>query len=157
MSTTQSRKELLGQVIVERVGSGAKRFGYLLAAVLNGVFLWIAHQLLDWEWPGFLTPEFDDVLPIITFSFVVSIAANLVYAWRDTYPIKPVGEMATAAIGFAVALRTWRVFPFDFSGYDADWTWLARLVLVAVMVGTAIGFVANSVKLARGPRPSEAP
>ena len=63
----------------------------------------------------------------------------------------PIGEMITAAVGFAVALRTWRVFPFDFTGYDTDWSWLVRLILIIVMVGTAIGFVAESVKLARGP------
>jgi hypothetical protein len=155
MSTTQSREELLEQRIVERVGRGAKRFGYLLAAAINAVMLWVVHQLLDWEWPGFLTPEFDDVLPILTFSFVVSIAVNLVYAWRDAYPIKSIGEMTTAAIGFAVTLRTWRVFPFDFSGYDADWSWLVRLILIVAMIGTAIGFVAESVKLGKGPSTKE--
>jgi prepilin signal peptidase PulO-like enzyme (type II secretory pathway) len=139
------------EIVEQRIAGGAKRFGYVLAAALNGVGLWIAHQLLDWEWPGFLTAEFDDLLPIVTFSFVVSIVANLVYAWSDRWPIKPLGEMATAAIGFAVALSTYLVFPFDFSAHDTDWSWLARLIVIAVMVATVIAFVVESVELARGP------
>lgn len=150
MSTTRSPEELLEQRIAESVGRGAKKFGYLLAAAVNVVLLWVAHQLLDWEWPGFLTPDFDDLLPILTFSFVASIVVNLVYAWNDAHPIKPLGEMITAAIGFAVAVRAWRVFPFDFSDYDSDWSWLVRVILVVAMVGTAVGFIAQLFKLATG-------
>jgi hypothetical protein len=138
-------------VIVARVERGARRFGYLLAGAVNAVLLWITHQLLDWGWPGFLTREFEDLLPWITVSFVVSIVVNAVYAWRDAHPVKPIGEMITAAVGFAVAVRTYQVFPFDFSGYDTDWSWLARLVLVLAMIGMVIGFVTHTGKLARGP------
>jgi hypothetical protein len=136
-------------VIEQHIVSGAKRLGYLLAAVLNGVMLWIAYQLLDWGWPGFLTPEFDDVLPVITVSFVMSIIANLVYAWSDSWPIKPIGELATSIVGLVAARRIWEVFPFEFSGND--WSWLVRLVLVAVIAGTALGAFAQLVSLAKGP------
>lgn len=146
MAATSTRAEAIGH----RMTLGAERFGYLVAAALNGVFLWISHQLLHWEWPGFLTQEFDDLLPVVTFSFVVGIGANVLYAWNDAHPIKPLGEMATAATGFAVALRTWQVFPFDFSAHDTNWAWLVRLIIVVAAIGTAIGFVAESVKLARG-------
>ncbi len=135
--------------IEQRIGRGAKRFGYLVAAAINGAMLWIAHRLLDWEWPGFLTPEFDDVLPIVTVSFVVSIVANLVYAWNDRWPIKPIGELATSVIGFVVALRIWQVFPFEFGG--DDWSGLIRLILVVAMVGTSIGSVVQLVNLTEGP------
>jgi len=147
MSSTLTREEAL----TRRVTRGAKRFGYLVAAVLNGVMLWLAHQLLDWEWPRFLTLEFNDLLPLLTFSFVVSIVANVLYAWSDTWPIKPIGEMTTAAISFVVALRTLRVFPFDFSGYEADWSWLARTIIVVAVVGSTIGFLVHLAKLVAGP------
>ena len=114
--------------IEQSIKRGAKSFGYVLAAAINGVMLWIAHQLLDWEWPSFLTPEYDDLLPIITVSFAASIVANLVYAFRDSWPIKPIGELITTVIGFVVALRFWQVFPFEFSG--DDWSWLVRLILI---------------------------
>lgn len=155
MSATRTRP--VERVVEERVTGGAKRFGYLLAAALNGVFLWIVHQLLDWGWPGFLTPEFDDVLPIVTVSFVAGVVANLAYAWNDRWPVKPVGEVTTAAIGFAVAVRTWQVFPFDFSAHDADWSWLVRMILVIVMIGAAIGAIAEFVRLAKGAPPEDEP
>lgn len=156
MPQTQYRPEeieyTIEATIEHHVVNGAKRLGYLLAAVLNGVMLWIASQLLDWGWPGFLTPEFDDVLPVITVSFVMSIIANLVYAWNDSWPIKPIGELVTSVVGFVAAQRIWEVFPFDFSGND--WSWLVRLVLVAAMAGTAIGAFAQLVSLAGGRRSS---
>jgi hypothetical protein len=152
MPATQGRSdemdELIEAVVTQAVRRGAKRFGYLLAAVINVVLLWISHQLLDWGWPGFLTPEFDDLLPIVTVSFVVTIIANLVYVVADGWPIKPVGELASAVIGFVVALRSWQIFPFEFSG--DDWSWLVRLILVVAMVGTTIGAIVQLANLAKG-------
>ncbi len=135
--------------MIQSFKQGAKRFGYLVAATMNTIMLWVAHQLLDWEWPGFLTAEYDDVLPVITVSFVASIVANLVYAWHDGWPIKPIGELVTTTIGLVAALRIWQVFPVEFTG--TDWSWLVRLVLIVAVVGSALGIVTQLVNLARGP------
>jgi hypothetical protein len=155
MSETRHRsgeiEHAIEEMVEQRIKRGTKRFGYVMAAAINGVMLWIAHQLLDWKWPAFLTPEFDDVLPIITVSFVVSIVANLAYALKDGWPTKPVGELVTSVIGFVTALRFWQVFPFEFSG--DDWTWLVRLVLVVAMVGSAMGAIVQLVNLAKGVPP----
>ncbi len=148
MSRGRSPTAELEEAIEEGIRRAAPRLGYLVAAALNGEFLWVAHQLLDWEWPGFLTAEFDDLLPIVTVSFILSIVANLVYVFDDGWPIKPVGELVTTVIGFVVALRTWQVFPFEFTGND--WSWLARVVLIVAMVGTVIGSIAALVTLVRG-------
>ncbi len=151
MSETQFRSDdtegVIEEAVKQAVKRGAKRFGYLLAALINGVMLWISHQLLDWEWPGFLTPEFDDLLPIVTVSFVVGIIANLVYVWNDGWPIKPIGELVNAVIGFVVALLCWQVFPFEFSG--GNWSWLVRLVLIVAMVGTTVGAMVQLANLAK--------
>ena len=155
MPQTRDRSELAGDTIEAAVETrsrhGAKRLGYLVASAANGVMLWVAHQLLDWEWPEFLTAEYDDVLPIITVSFVAGIVANAVYAWKDAWPVKPVGELATTVIGFVVALRLWQVFPFEFTG--DDWSWLVRVVLVLAFIGTTLGAVAQLVNLAKGGLP----
>lgn len=147
MSSTLTHEELTAP----RVGRGARRIGYVIAATANGVALWVAHRLLDWEWPRFLTRDFEELLPILTVSFVSGIAANLVFVWRDDWPVKPLGEMMTTAIGFAVAVRTAQVFPFDFAQYATDWSWLARLVVVIAILGSAVGVVVHLVKLASGP------
>jgi hypothetical protein len=141
MSATRHKAE-------DAVQSGSKRLGFVIAAATNAVMLWISHQLLDWEWPGFLTSDFEDLLPIVTVSFGVGIVVNLVYAWNVGRPVKPLGELTNAIIGFAVALRTWQIFPFEFTG--TDWSWLVRTILVVAMVGTIVGAVAQLANLAKG-------
>jgi hypothetical protein len=127
--------------------SAAQRFGYGLAVVLNGLMLWVAHQLLDWGWPGFLTADYEDLLPWVTVSFVASMAANAAFVVHDRGWFRPLADLITSVIGLAVAVKTWTVFPFDFSTDDRDWTGLARVVLVIAIVGTLIGVIVNAVKL----------
>jgi hypothetical protein len=147
MSSTTTRRTRQRQA--PTVPMGARRVGYLVAAAINAGLLWIAHQLLDWEWPGFLTPAYDDVLPWITASLVVSVVANLWYAWDDRTWRKPLGELVTSAVGVIVSARMWQVFPFDFAGYDHDWSWAARTTIVVGIVATSIGVVASVAKLLR--------
>lgn len=130
-----------------RVPTTGKRVGYVIAAAFNALFLWIAHQLLDWQWPRFLTDEFADVLPLITVSFVAGIVVNLAYVWYDDPWFKSVGEIVNGAISLAVAIDMYAVFPFDFSSYATDWSWLARLVLIVAIVGTSIGVVVEVVRV----------
>lgn len=125
------------------------RVGYSIAVVLNVIMLWMAHQLLRWEWPGFLTDDFDRLLPIVTASFLASILVNVALLFRDAGRFRGLTDLITAAFGLAVSLRTWTVFPFDFSGYENDWTWLARTVVVVGIVGTSIGIVVAVVKMVR--------
>jgi hypothetical protein len=126
--------------------------GCVIAAAVNAVMLWIAYQLLDWDWPRFLTEDFDELLPWIAVSLVVSIGFNLVYVMRDTRRVKALGDLVTAVIGFVVMVRTWQVFPFDFSTYAHDWSWLLRTIIVVGLIGTAAGAIVSAVKLASLPR-----
>ena len=127
-----------------------RRIGSLVAAALNGVMLWVTHQLLDWEWPSFLTAEFDDLLPWVTASFVVSIVVDVLYVVDDRVRVKASGDLLTAAVGLVVAVRTWQVFPFDFSSWARDWSWAIRVALVVGMVATSIGVVVALVRLLSG-------
>jgi hypothetical protein len=134
-------------VIHHRPGAAA-RFGYLVAIALNAVMLWATNQLLGWGWPGFLTDDFDQLLPLVSASFVAAIIVNSWYLHDDGPPFRALGDLIGAAFGLAVSIQTWRVFPFDFSGYDRDWTGLVKVLLVLAMIGTAIGVVAGVVRLA---------
>jgi hypothetical protein len=49
----------------------------------------------------------------------------------------------------AVAIRTFQVFPFDFSGYQFNWEPLARFVIVLTMVAVGISIVVETAKLVR--------
>ena len=132
-----------------RITQGAKRFGYFVAAVANGVMLWIAHNLLDWDLFPWLTQEFDDLLPILTTSFVVSIVVNLLYVGYDAKWFKSLTQIPVNAIGLFVSIRVWQVFPFDFSAYDFPWRTLARAVIIVAIVGTAIGLIVETAKFLR--------
>lgn len=128
----------------------ARRFGYVMAIVANAIMLWLAHQLLGWEWPSFLTDDFDQVLGLITASFVASMVVNAGYLVHDRGRFRALGDLVVAAFGFVVSLRMWNVFPFDFSGWETDWSWLVRTALVVGIVGTAIAMIVNLGRLARG-------
>jgi hypothetical protein len=135
-----------GREIERRIRRAGRRFGYLLAAAINLGLLWIVHHLLGWGWPGFLTDDFDELLPITSVSLVVSAAANLVYAWDDRGAIKHAGDLVTSVLGLIGSIWAWQVFPFDLSD---GWRWLARTAIVVGIVGSAVGAVVALVKLVR--------
>lgn len=137
--TTSSRAVLR----TERSGCSTK-VGYLVAIGLQGFFLWVAHQLLEWGWPSFLTADFDQVLPWVTASLVASIVVNVCFLVKDDGWFRALGDAVTAGFGLASAIVTWQVFPFDFSAWSTDWTWLVRLVVAVGIVGSAIALLVNA-------------
>jgi hypothetical protein len=126
--------------------SGHRRVGYVVAIVVNVLGLYIAHHLLDWGWPAFLTEQYSQLLPIITLSITATILANVAFLICDAGWLRSFGHAVTAAIGFVVALRTYQIFPFDFSGYTHDWSGLARVLLVLAMLGAAIGCLVETIQ-----------
>lgn len=127
----------------------ARQFGYLIAAVINGAMLYVANHLLEWEWPSFLTQDFERVLPLVQASLIAGIVVNLAYIGFDAAWFKSIGQIVISAIGLAVAIRTFSVFPFDFSAYDFAWDTLARWVIVVAMIGSALGILVETLKLLR--------
>lgn len=132
---------------VRRRPTPAARLGFAISIAINGAMLWVAHQLLDWQWPAFLTDEFADVLPLVSASLVVSMAVNAVYLALDRRWVRPLGDLVTAVVAVVVTIRVLDVFPFDFSAYATDWTWLARTTLIVGLVGALIAALVNGVKL----------
>jgi hypothetical protein len=119
----------------------------MFAVVLNAALLGIVHRLPEWQWPAFLTARFEELLPLLTASFVASILVSLLNLVVDRPWLRSLGTLVTSAVAFAVAVATWRVFPFDFTGYDVDWTPVARIALVLSMVGTAISVAVEAARL----------
>lgn len=137
MGTTARRPQQPG----ERVGT---KVGYLVAVAVNLVVLWVVGNLLDWGWPSFLTPAFDDLLPIVEVSLVASAAVNLVWVVWDPEWFHHLAQLGLNAIGMVVTVRTWQVFPFDLSsGWET--TFRVGLVLCAIAIGIAT--VVETVKL----------
>ncbi|MGD2042126.1 MAG: hypothetical protein PVJ28_00635 [Acidimicrobiia bacterium] len=129
-----------------------RRFGYSIAIGINVVLLIIVQNILDWGWLAFLTEDFTEVVPWISFSLAVSIVANVVYLFNDGRVIKSVGQIGINLISLIVTYQMFTVFPFDFSAYSFDWALVTRIVLILAMVGTGIGALAEIYKLASGER-----
>ncbi len=132
-----------------RFAAPARRFGYTATAAINAALLWVANRLLDWEWPAFLTQDFDEVLPILSASLVAAIAVNLAYLFYDPPWFGSATQVLLSVIGLAVVIQTLGVFPFDFSAYEFPWETTAEVILVIAIVGTSIGIVTELVRLAR--------
>ncbi|PVU82620.1 hypothetical protein DDP54_05960 [Cellulomonas sp. WB94] len=131
----------------DRAPAPARKFGYLVGAVVNAVLLYLANVRPGWRELPFLTERMSDVLPLINLSLLVSVAANVLYLVFDPVWFRSLGQIAVAATGLVAALRTLQVFPFDFSPYEFDWATVARVVLVVAVVGSAISIVVELVRL----------
>ena len=129
----------------------ARHVGYGVAAGVNAALMLVVNNLLSWGWPSFLTHDFTQLLPIINLSLGASVLVNLAYLSYDAPRFKSLCQIGLGAISMLVATRTWAVFPFDFAAGDGfGWAGLVRIILVMVIIGTAIGIVADGVKVLAG-------
>lgn len=132
-----------------------RQVGYTIAIGINVVMLIVVQNILDWGWLPFLTDEFTEVVPWISFSLGASIIANVVYLFNDDPIVKSAGQIAVNLIAIVVTYQVFSVFPFDFSAYTFDWALVTRIVLIVGMVGAGIGAITEVSKLASGLRKSE--
>ncbi len=126
----------------------ARRFGYLVAIAVNAVLLWLIHVNPGWSAAPFLTDAAEPLVPLVTFSLVVSIVVNLVWVVRDPLWLRALGDMITAAISVVVLSRVLALFPFSFDDGSMLRT-VFRVVLVVALVGTAIAVVVHLVAMIR--------
>jgi hypothetical protein len=123
------------------------KLGYAVAVGVNLIMLVVALNILEWGWLGFLTSEFEKVLPWVSLTLVASIIANLVYQFDDGPVVRSSGEMVTNLISIFATYRVFRVFPFDFSGYQFNWAPVTRAVLILAMAGAGVGMIAALIRL----------
>ena len=129
---------------------GTRRFGYLVAVLVNVAMLIVVNNLLAWDILPFLTSGFDRVVPIINVSLGASILVNLIYLSYDAGWFKALTQIGLLGISMAATVRLYRVFPFDFSAYEFDWATVAKWALILAMVGVAVGIIAEIGRLAAG-------
>ena len=81
-------------------------------------------------------------------SIFASVMVNLAFLAFDAAWFKSVGQIGVTAIGLVASIRTWQVFPFDFTPYDGPWETLTRLMLVIAIFGSIVAIVVELVRLA---------
>ena len=138
MSTTEAPR---------RPGQGARRFGYVLAVLLNAVALVLIHLWPGWDVVPFLTDRTRDVLSYVDASIGASIAANVIYLARDDRAFKALGDLVTSLVSLLSVAVIWQVFPFDFTGVWGGWQPLTYVALGVAAFGAAIGAAAQAVAL----------
>lgn len=126
-----------------------RRAGYLAAVVVNAVLLFVLNGQPGWQAVPFLTSATSQILGLVNLSLAAGLAVNLVYLAYDPPWVKSLGDLLTAAVVLAVAIRSWQVFPFAFNG---SWAWCATAVRVLLIVGIAgcgVSIVVQAVSLGR--------
>lgn len=139
----------MASTTTHRPRTGARRFGYVVAILVNLILAWLVAVWPGWDVVPFLTEDTTDVLPFVYASIATSILVNLVYVADDRPAVKATGELVNALVGFVSVIRIWQVFPFDFDGQWVGWEWLVYIALVVGGFGTAIGAVVQVVTLVR--------
>ncbi len=134
-----------------------RRVGYVVAAMVNGAMLWVANHLLGWGWPPFLAATFEDLLPWVNASLAASIAVNVLWTWRDPNWLKHLAQLVLNAISLVVIVRSWQIFPLDFTGYWSDWETLARVAIGIALFGVIVDTVTRLVGLTRAAQRHGAP
>jgi hypothetical protein len=133
---------------VRRAPVGARRTGYAIAAVLTAGFWYVVNIRPGWQALPFLTDEAAQIVAWLNVSLAVSLIANVLYVAYDPPWWKSFGDLATTAVGLAVLMRLWQVFPFAFAG-SFDWALLVRVMVIVAIAGSIIGIVVNVVALFR--------
>ena len=134
-------------VFVRRRGMSARRSGYAASVVINIALLYIANNLLGWDLLAFLTEDFARLLWLINLSLGATILANLFWIVFDPTWFRSLAQIGLNLIALLVSIRMYQVFPFDFSGFEFDWTPIVRIVVVITMIGCALGAIVELVKL----------
>jgi hypothetical protein len=130
----------------------ARRFGYLVAAIMDAVMLHAINRWPGWEEVPFLTSETDEVLLAVNASILVGMVVNVGYLAYDARWFRGLGDMVTTAVSFVAITVVWVVFPFAFDGDGVDWATVVRWLLGFGLLGTAVGFLAGMITLVRGLR-----
>ncbi|MEV4536483.1 hypothetical protein AB0J82_22115 [Asanoa sp. NPDC049518] len=126
-----------------------RRFGYLIAVGLNALFLYLVNVRPGWDALPILTEDTVLVLGLVNVSATLGILTNVSYVITDPAWWRATGEIVTTAVGLAVLVRLWDVFPFAFGGGGTNWGLLVRVVLVVAIVGSILGIVVQLHTLAR--------
>lgn len=121
----------------------------MIGAAINATLIYVVNNLLAWDLLPFLTSDFDRVVGLVTVSLGAGVVCNGAYVVHDGVPFKPLCEIVMAGISMVVTVRVLQVFPFDFSAYEFEWGTLARVILIAAIVGIAIGILVELSRLAR--------
>ena len=128
---------------------GARRLGYAIAIGVQTALLIVVNNLVEWDLLPFITEEFNDLVPYVNVSLVAGMLVNAASIAFDPRWFRSLTQVILNVISVVVIVQTYRIFPFDFSGSDFNWTALTRTILVVLMVLITIGTIGEIAKMVR--------
>lgn len=132
-----------------RPSVASRRFGYVVAVAVNGALLYALTVWPGWHAVPFLTAETAGLVPLMVFSLLVSVAANLVYVAYDPRWFRAAGDVITTTVGLYVVVQVWLVYPFRFPDGGIAWDVVAQVLLMIAIVGSLIAVLVALVSLVR--------
>jgi hypothetical protein len=125
----------------------ARRSGYIVAIIINGVLLYLINVRPGWQAAHFLTPAAREVVGPVDVVLALSLAVNVVYVAVESPWVSGVGDLLTAIAGLVAAIRLWQVFPFVFRAHG--WSVALRTVLIIAIAGSCIAIAGLLAALVR--------
>ena len=144
MTTTFTRDSARAKK--DQPSRGTRQFGYLVGIGVGLAMLYVANRLFEWGWFGWLTEEFEKVLPIVNVSIWAGIIANALYLVYDSEWFKLLTQIPQLVIAGLVGFRMLDVFPFDFSSYKFAWDTVARWTIILPLVGIGIALIVVTIR-----------
>lgn len=132
-----------------RTGSGGRRAGYVVAAVINLVLWFLANVDPGWQAVWFLSPSTAQLLPLFNLVILAQAAANVLYAIFDSTGLKRLLEVPLTVLSLWLAVRVLVVFPFDFGPDGGIWSQIVRFIAFVGVFGTAIALIVNIAQLVK--------
>lgn len=126
---------------------GVRRLGYLVGIAVSAGILFVVNNLLRWDIVPFLTADFEQLVPIVNASLVISIVVNAIWILYDAAWIRATGQIILNLTSIAVLALTLRVYPFDFSQYSFDWESLTKAIITFLIIALVIATIVEIVKL----------
>lgn len=132
-----------------RTGSGGRRAGYVVAAVINLVLWFLANVDPGWQAVWFLSPSTAQLLPLFNLVILAQAAANVLYAIFDSTGLKRFLEVPLTLLSLWLAVRVLVVFPFDFGPDGGIWSQIVHVIAFVGVFGTAIALIVNIAQLVK--------
>ena len=125
--------------------TGARRFGYFIAIIVNAAMIYAANNLLNWNVP-FLNESFQQTCWAINLSLGVSMFINFTFLFFDPTWYKNLMQ-AIANIFSAVSVFVFRsVFPLDLPENLAGVLNIALIALFGLLLLTVVIELVNAIR-----------
>lgn len=139
---------------IEKREPGAGSF--IIAALFNVVMLLLINAHASWRplLGGIVTEAFADALWVMNLGCAVQIVGNLLMLADERRRLRRAIELVFNVVALLGAVVMFRVYPFDFSRFDAWVNVTARVLMVLGIVGASIALVVTLVRFVAGDRGS---